>query len=151
MPALEAGGSQLILTGHPIPFGAGNRRSPVGRAAGDLIDPHLALKTVGKAHHNHPLVEQRIVETEDGRLLPAVLGIRARKYASHFADERPFGPELARGIQELAHLTAHVAKAGRWPEYYSISLLQFHHLTNGTVGNNLLRFHSYLLLENLGW
>lgn len=47
------------------------------------------------------------MESEDGRLLAAMLGSRARKDTPYLADQSTLQPESAGGVKKLAHLATH--------------------------------------------
>src|SRR5215475_5867477 len=74
MATLEAGHAELVLRRLPASVGAGEGRSPIGRAAGNLAHRQEVLAAVGQADDDHALMQQRVVEGGDGRLLPAMLG-----------------------------------------------------------------------------
>src|SRR5580765_8406188 len=56
-------------------------------------------------------MQQRDVEREDRRLLPAMLGGAAGEDAADLADQRALHPQAAGLVEEVAHLRAHVAEA----------------------------------------
>src|SRR5262245_37825515 len=71
--ALEAGHGEFAFAWLAAAVAAGDRAGAVGRATGDLVQPHLGLARIGQADDHHALVQQSDVEGEDGAFLPAVL------------------------------------------------------------------------------
>ena len=83
------------------------------------------------------MVQQRRVEADQRRLLAAVLGARAREGTADLANQRPVEPQVARPIEEVAHLGTHVAKSRRGAEDDRVGLGQLGRLGDGNVGEHL--------------
>ena len=82
------------------------------------------------------------MKAEDGRFLAVILGSGAGENAADLADKCTLHPELAGGVQELAHLTVHVAKAGRCAENDRSGYGRCIHHSNWDMGHALLGFQS---------
>ena len=136
MPALEAGHAQLLFAGLALALTAGDGGSPVGAAALDLVQAHLARLGIGQAHDDHAVVQQRRVEGQDGALLATVLGGAGREHRAHLADERTRGPQAAGLVDERAHLAADVAEARGRAEDDGVVVRQLRRLRHrgGLVG-----------------
>lgn len=99
---------QLVVARLPLALAAGDGGRAVGRAARDLIQAHLLGRTVRQADDHHAQMQQRGVERGQRCLLSAMLTRRAAEDAANLADKRPFEPEVAGLIEEIAHLRGHV-------------------------------------------
>ena len=115
VPALKPGSAQLVDARPAVAAIAvfGQRRGAVGRAAGDLVHPQLALEAVGQADDHHAEMQQHDVGRQDRRLLAAMLAAGRGKDATDLADQLVLAPEPPGPIQEILHLCGHVAEAGR--------------------------------------
>src|SRR5262249_14458498 len=111
--ALEARDGQLVGARLPAPIATGHRCRSVGRAARDLLHVHQLLARIRNTDNDHAQVEERGVKAGDRRFLAAVLCSGAGEDAANLADQRPFDPQAAGLVEEVAHLGAHIAEARR--------------------------------------
>ncbi len=107
---------------HVFSLAAGNGRGTIRRTTGNFVDPHLALESIRQPNDHHSMMEQGSMKTEYGRFLAAMLGRGAGEHTADFSHKLPFRPQLPGGVEELAHLTAHIPEPGRGLEDNSISL-----------------------------
>jgi hypothetical protein len=82
------------------------------------------------------------MKREYGGFLTAMLGGAAREHVTDLANQDAFGSEFTGGVQKLAHLPAHIAKASWCTEDDSISGSKFVNGTDGHMGQRLLRIDS---------
>ena len=89
---LVPGAGMLVLARLPLRIGPGDRRRAARRAAGDLVNFHLAGESVVQSDHRHAEMEQVGDDGEQRRLLAAVLRRRRREGAAYLALEGSLRP-----------------------------------------------------------
>ena len=90
------------------------------------------------------------MEAEDGGFLATVLRGRAGKHAANLADQLALRPQPARGVEELAHLSRHVAEPGQRSEDDRIGFPQIGHRGDRDIGECLLCLHRAHGREHVG-
>ena len=78
------------------------------------------------------------MEAEDRGFLSAMLGGRTRKDTSYFAYQCSLSPELPGGVEELAHLPAHIAEPRGCAKDDGVSSCQLIHRADRDVGHGFL-------------
>ena len=147
--APEARAFEFRLGRHAGTVPAGDGGRAVGRAAGDLVDAHLRRVGIRQADHDHALVQQGLDEGHERGFLTAVLGGCGTKHPAGLADEAAAHPDLAGGVQELAHLPAHVAEAGRRAENDGVGVLELLQGAHRHRGQGLLRLGRMHFFEDI--
>src|SRR6266436_7753318 len=102
--SLIACARQLVLGWLAAAVAAGDRGRAIGRAAGDLVQLHLAGKAVVQADDGHAKMQEVGDDREQRGFLAAVLGCGRGKGAADLAVQRAFHPEAAGLIEEIRHL-----------------------------------------------
>src|SRR5437899_4680332 len=91
---------------------AGNRGRAIGRAAGDLVELHLASKAVIQANDGHAEMQEVGDDRKQRGFLAAMLGRGRGEGAADLAVQRAFHPEATSLVEEIRHLRGPPAKAG---------------------------------------
>lgn len=89
------------------------------------------------------------MERKNSRFLAAMLGSRAGEDASCLHDQLPLQPETASSVEELPHLSAHVAKTGRGPEDYRVVVGEYLNCADGYMSKCLLRLYCSHFLQHV--
>src|ERR1700676_4199426 len=83
---------------------AGDGGRAIGRAAGDLVELHLAGKAVIKPDNGQAEMQEVGNDREQRGLLAAVLGRGRAESAADLSVQRAFHPEAAGLVEEVRHL-----------------------------------------------
>src|SRR3954470_20425710 len=102
--SLIARAGNLVLPGLAAAVAAGDGGRAIGRAAGDLVELHLAGKTVVEADHRHAKMQEVGDDRKQRGLLAAVLGRARGEGAADLAVQRAFHPEAPGLIEKIRHL-----------------------------------------------
>src|ERR1700674_5604487 len=93
--SLIARARQFVLGWLAAAVAAGDRGGAVGRAAGDVVELHLAGEAVIEADNGHAEMQQVGDNREQRGFLAAMLGRCRSEGAADLAVQRPFHPETA--------------------------------------------------------
>src|SRR3984893_4436170 len=110
--SLIARAREFVLGWLAAAVAAGPRGRAVGRAAGDLVELHLARKTVIEADDGHAEMQQIGDDRKQRGFLAAVLGRGRGEGAADLAVQRALHPEAAGLVEKVRHLRRHAAEAG---------------------------------------
>src|SRR5262249_8588351 len=110
--ALVARAGKLVGAGLAAAVAAGDGGRAIRRAAGDLVELHLAGEAVIEADHGHAEMQQVGDDREQRGFLAAMLGRGRGEGAADLAMQRALGPEPAGLVEEIRHLRGHPAEAG---------------------------------------
>src|SRR3984957_9789487 len=105
--SLIARAGEFVVGGLAAAVAAGDRGGAIGRAAGDVIELHLAGEAVVQADDGHAEMQQVGDDREKRGLLAAVLGRGRGKGAADLAVQRALHPEAAGLVEEIRHLRGH--------------------------------------------
>ncbi len=112
LAALVAGALELVRRGQARAVAAGDRGGTVGRAAGDLVQRHLAGVAVIETDDDHAEVQQVGNDREQRHLLPAMLRGGRRERAADLAVQCSARPKPTGLVEEVGQLGWHPAKPG---------------------------------------
>jgi hypothetical protein len=139
MLALEASRSEFIVAWPSLALTPSDRGGAIRRSAGELVHASLPLKRVGQADDDHTMVKQRGVEAQYGRLLAAMLGGSTCKNAPDLSNQLALGPKTTGSVEELSHLTCHVAKPGWRAKDDGVGFGEIADVSDGYISKGFLR------------
>src|SRR4029079_12595200 len=113
--ALEAREVQLLLRRLARTVRRRDGAGAIGRAAPNPADIGQVRRRVGQADDNHAVMQKRPMERDNGGLVAAA-GAGRGEHAADFADQSALDPERPGLVEEVPHLRAHIAEAGRRAE-----------------------------------
>src|ERR1700681_1880218 len=102
--SLIARARQLVFRWLAAAVAAGARGRAIGRAAGGLVELHLAGKAVIQADDGHAEMQEIGDDREQRGFLAAVLGRGRAEGAANLAVQRALHPEAAGLIEKIRHL-----------------------------------------------
>src|SRR5882757_6108077 len=102
--SLIARAGKLVLAWLAAAVAAGDGGRAIGRAAGDLVELHLAGKAVVEPDDRHAEVQQVGDHRKQRSLLAAVLGRARSEGAADLAVQCALGPQPAGLIEKIRHL-----------------------------------------------
>src|ERR1700687_5013619 len=102
--SLIARAREFVLARLAAAVAAGERGRAIGRAAGNLVELHLARKAVIQADDGHAEMQQVGDDRKQRGLLAAVLARGRGEGAAALAVPRAFHPEAAGLVEEVRHL-----------------------------------------------